>query len=274
MVPYGMTETPLLGVSEVIRRFLHEKSPDRYVQMMTISDVGHFSEEEKARIIASYPKWEVEARTKGIPILGSGRIFPVEESKIAIKHRDFPNHWPRIGAMDYGWSHNFAAAELFWDRDTDTVYLARTYRIKETTPIEHAAALRQWGRDLRWAWPRDGKRQTLEGAGIALAEQYRAQGLNMLPEAACFEDGSVSVEAGLMKMLTMMQSGRFKVFEHNNDFWEEFRLLHRKDGRVVAEGDDLICAIRYGIMSLRFARTKASADRWNRPITYPNLGLV
>ena len=77
-----MTETPLLGVSEVVRRFLHEKSPDRYVQMMSIEDVHHFSAEEKQRIIASYPKHEVEARTKGIPILGSGRIFPIEESRI------------------------------------------------------------------------------------------------------------------------------------------------------------------------------------------------
>src|SRR6516162_5296686 len=188
--PVWMTETPLLGISEVVRRFLHEKSPDRYVQMMTIEDVGHFSQEEKQRIIASYPKWEVEARTKGVPILGSGRIFPVEESKIACEHRDFPSHWPRIGGMDFGWDHPFAAVELVWDRDTDVVYVSRVHRLKEATPIEHAAAIRPWGKDLRWSWPRDGKRETLEGAGIALAEQYKAQGLNMLHEHAQFEDGS------------------------------------------------------------------------------------
>jgi hypothetical protein len=37
----------------------------------------------------------------------------------------------------------------------------------------------------------------LEGAGVALAQQYKAEGLNMLHEHAQFEDGSVSVEAGL-----------------------------------------------------------------------------
>jgi len=121
--------------------------------MMTIDDVGHFSDEEKQRILASYPKHEVEARTKGIPILGSGRIFPVEESKIAIEHRDFPSHWPRIGGMDFGWDHPFAAVELVWDRDGDVVYVNRVHRLKESTPIEHAAAIRSWGRDLRWAWP-------------------------------------------------------------------------------------------------------------------------
>jgi hypothetical protein len=233
-----------------------------------------FSDEEKQRIIASYPKHELEARTKGIPILGSGRIFPVEEVKIACEHRDFPSHWPRIGGMDFGWDHPFAAVELVWDRDTDTVYVARCYRLKESTPIEHAAALRSWGKELRWAFPRDGKRETLEGAGIALAEQYRDQGLYMLREHAQFEDGSVSVEAGLMVMLDRMRTGKLKVFKEHLDWWEEFRLYHRKDGKVVKEGDDLMCATRYGLMSLRLASTKASHDRFRQPIEYPRVGWV
>src|SRR5215813_8094633 len=272
--PLWLTQTPLLGISEVVRRFLHEKSPDRHTTFMTIDDVKHFSDEEKTRIIASYPKHEVEARTKGIPILGSGRIFPIEESKIVCEHRDFPSHWPRIGGMDFGWDHPFAAVELVWDRDSDTVYVSRVYRLKESTPIEHAAAIRAWGRDLRWSWPRDGKRETLEGAGIALAEQYRDQGLNMLPEHAQFEDGSVSVEAGLMMMLDRMRTGKLKVFKEHLDWWQEFRLYHRKDGKVVKEGDDLLCATRYALMSLRFASTQAHADKWRRPIEYPNLGIV
>jgi phage terminase large subunit-like protein len=267
--PVFMTFTPLLGVSTVVKRFLHEKSPDRHVTFMTIDDVTHYSDEEKQRIIASYPKHELEARTKGIPILGSGRIFPVEESKIVCDHRDFPSHWARIGGMDYGWDHPFAAVELVWDRDADVVYIARVHRLKEASPIEHAAALRSWGRDLRWTWPRDGKRETLEGAGISLAEQYKEQGLNMLPEHAQFEDGSVTVEAGLMMMLDRMRTGKLKVFREHNDWWEEFRLYHRKDGKVVKEGDDLLCATRYGSMMLRYAVTQSMSDRWRRPIEYP-----
>jgi phage terminase large subunit-like protein len=169
--PVWMTFTPLLGVSSVVKRFLHEKSDDRYNVVMTIDDVGHYSEDEKKKIIASYPAHELEARTKGIPVLGSGRIFPVEESLIAIDHREFPSHWPRIGGMDFGWDHPFAAVEMVWDRDSDVVYVSRTYRLKEATPVLHAAALRGWGKELPWAWPRDGRRETLEGAGIALAQQ-------------------------------------------------------------------------------------------------------
>jgi len=272
--PVWLTFTPLLGMSEVVRRFLLEKSVDRSVTQMTIWDVDHYTEQEKKTIIASYPAHELEARTKGIPVLGSGRIFPVPEERIVIEHRDIPPHWPRIGGMDFGWDHPFAAVELAWDRESDTVYLLKTHRLKEATPVVHAGALRSWGKELPWAWPRDGRRETLEGAGIALAEQYREQGLNMLFEHAQFEDGSVSVEAGLMKMLSMMQGGRFKVLRHLNDWWEEFRLYHRKDGKVVKEGDDLMAATRYAVMMLRYASTKAVYDSFRRPIKYPKSAVA
>ena len=61
-----------------------------------------------------------------------------------------------------------------------------------------AAALRPW--DLRWAWPRDGRNETLAGAGVSLAKQ--AQGLEMMADHAQFDDGGVSV--GIMDMLTRM----------------------------------------------------------------------
>jgi phage terminase large subunit-like protein len=253
--PVWMTFTPLLGMSETVRRFLLEPSPDRHVTTLIIDEAEHFSVEERARIIASYPPHEREARTKGVPTMGSGRIFPVPEETITCEARDFPKHWARIGGMDFGWDHPFAAVEIVWDRDTDTVYVSRCYRIRESTPIIHAAALRPWGKDLPWAWPRDGRRETLEGAGIALARQYTEQGLNMLSRHAQFEDKSVSVEAGIADMLIRMQSGRFKVFKHLLDWFEEFRLYHRKDGRVHKEGDDLMSATRYAVMMLRYAQT-------------------
>ena len=77
----------------------------------------------------------------------------------------------------------------------------------------------------------------------------------MLPERATFEDGSNGVEAGLSQLLERMQTGRFKVFSHLGDWFEEFRLYHRENGRVVKEHDDLMAATRYGAMMLRFAVT-------------------
>ena len=75
------------------------------------------------------------------------------------------------------------------------------------------------------------------------------------------EPGSVSVEAGLFEMLTRMQTGRFKVFRHLNDWFEEFRF----DCTIVfKENDDLMSATRYGIMMLRFAKPEKVSDRHRR----------
>jgi len=89
-----------------------------------------------------------------------------------------------------------------------------------------------------------------------------------------FDDRSVSVEAGLMDMLTRMQTGKFKVFKSHNDWWEEFRLYHRKDGKVVFEGDDLMSATRYAMMMLRFASTKIAHDKFRRKLVYPKASIA
>lgn len=231
----------------------------RHVTRMTIDDAEHYTPEQRAAIIASYPAHEREARVKGIPALGSGRIFPLPEELIACQSFEIPAHWPQIGAMDFGWDHPFAAVALAWDRDADVVYVTKAYREREATPVVHAAALRPWGDWLPWAWPHDGLQHD-KGSGSALADQYGAQGLTMMPERAHYltEDGrkETGVEAGIADMLTRMQTGRFKVFAHLADWFGEFRLYHRKDGKVVKQMDDLLSATRYGVMMLRHAETK------------------
>jgi hypothetical protein len=249
------------------------KHPDRAVIIASIDDAEHFTKEQKDQIIASYPAHEREARVKGNPVLGSGRVFPVAEEKIAIPHRTFPAHFARIGGVDFGWTHPTAAIELVHDRDADLVYVTRCHRLKESSVIQHAATLRGWGL-LKFAWPRDGARGTLENAGVPLAQQFRDQGLDLLPEHAAFADGSVSVEAGCMEMLMRMESGRFKVFDHLHDWFSEFRLYHRQDGKIVPEYDDLMSATRYAVVMLRYATTKAFNDKWRREIDYPRIGYA
>ncbi len=255
-----LTFTPLLGMSDVVRRFLVSPTADRHDTNMTIDDAAHIAPDERRRIVAAYPPHEREARAKGVPVLGSGRIFPVAESAVSVPAFPVPRHWPQLGALDFGWDHPTAAVRLAWDRDADCLYVTDCYRVREATPVVHAAALKAWGPWLPWAWPHDGLQHSKE-SGVTLADQYRCQGLRMLPEHARYADGSAGVEAGLMDLLERMQTGRLKVFAHLADWFEEFRLYHRKDGRVVKEADDLMAATRYGAMSLRFAVVDNRAAR-------------
>jgi hypothetical protein len=238
------------------------------VTRMTIEDALHIAEEERARIIAGYPAHEREARAMGLPQLGSGRVFPIEAAAIACDPFDVPRHWPRIGGLDFGWDHPTAAVRLVIDPDGDCIYVTHTYRQIETTPVVHAAILRDWGINLEWAWPADGLAHD-KGSGIRLAELYRKHHLMLLSEHAKFEDGSVGVEAGVFEMLERMQTGRWKVFRHLEDWFEEFRMYHRKEGRLVKSNDDLLAAARYAMMMRRYAKSDVPSEWWTRKIEYP-----
>lgn len=246
------TFTPLLGVTDVVKRFILDKADGTHVTQMTIDDAEHYTAGQRAAIVAGYSDFERNARTKGIPQLGSGRVYPIDQDEITCDPIPIPNHWPQIGGLDFGWDHPSAGVRLAWDRDGDVIYVTAAHRAKAQTPVLFAAAVKPWGATLPWAWPHDGLQHD-KGSGDQLAAQYRLQGLAMLPERATFEDGTNGVEAGVMELFDRMQTGRFKVFKHLNDWFEEFNLYHRKDGQIVKSGDDLLCATRYAVMMKRFA---------------------
>ncbi len=247
-----ITFTPLLGMTDVVRRFLLEPGSDTHVTNMTIWDAEHYSELQRAEIIQSYQPFERDARTKGIPQLGSGRVFPIGQEQIECDPFDIPSSWPQIGGLDFGWDHPSAGVRLAWDRDNDVLYVTSAHRAREQTPVLFAASVRPWGQWLPWAWPHDGLQHD-KGSGEQLAAQYKAQGLNMLKVRATFEDGTNGVEAGVTEMLDRMYTDRLKVFASLSSWFEEFNLYHRKDGQIVKLADDLLSATRYAIMMRRFA---------------------
>src|SRR5262249_25114844 len=254
--PLMLTFTPLLGMSEVVRRFMLETSPQRTIIKMTLDDAEHYTDEQRANIIAQYPEHMRDIRARGIQQFGAGLVFPVDEASLMVDPFERPKHWIRLGGLDFGFTHKFAACELWHDRDLDIVYLVKTWAVREQTPLEHAEVLRKW--KCIFSWPADGRNMTLAGAGIPLKEQYAKAGLEMMHQHAQFEDGSISLEAGVLEMVDRMRGGRWKVFKGANESWlDEIRTYHRdaKTGLIVKEADDAISASRYGLMMLRHGRT-------------------
>ena len=85
--------------------------------------------------------------------------------------------------------------------------------------------------------------------------------------------GSNSIEEGIMAVLQSMEAGNFKVFSTLSNWFEEFRMYHRKGGKVVPFRDDLMSATRYAFQSQRFA-VSGSDPAWTQDITYKNYGIV
>lgn len=273
-----MTFTPLLGMSTVVVRYLEEKPVGSHVTQMTIYDALHYSKEQADAIAATYPAHEREARAMGVPLMGSGRVFPVAESMIKCSAFPIPSHWPRLCGLDFGWDHPAAMAWLAWDRDTDTLYVYDCWKARETAPAQQALVIRARGEWIPVAWPHDGLQHD-KGSGVVLAKQYRDQMVNMLRDRATFEDGvSSSLEAGVLQMLDRFQSRKLRVFDHLNDWFAEYRLYHRKDGLIVKLRDDLMSATRYGMMMRRKAVTEqeglALTGRRVIPNFVPGFGVL
>lgn len=280
-----LTFTPESGMTEVVKGFLNDIKPGQALTQAGWDDCPHLDDKTKEQLLAVYSPHERDLRSKGIPVFGSGLVFPVSEDDISVEPFKLPDTWARIAAIDFGWDHPTAVVWVAHDRDSDTVYVYDTYAMSKATPIIHAAAINARPRWIPVVWPHDGYQHD-KGSGISLADQYRTHGVNMRPShftnppavgESPSKKGNNSVETGIIDILQRMETGRFKVFSNLTDWFQEFRQYHRKDGKIVPIDDDLLSCTRYCTMSLRYASIGTNGGYGSyddKELTYPNLGFV
>ena len=264
-----VTFTPLLGETDLVRHFEDGKK-GTYVQTATWDDAKHLSREDKDRFVKSYPEHERAARTRGVPMMGEGRVFPVDESSISVPAFEIPSYWTRICGIDFGISHPASGAWIAWDRDSDTLYVYDAYKRANETPIYHADAIKKRGEWIPVSWPHDGLNREKSG-GKTLRDHYADAGVNMLGISARYDKdkgGAQPIEPIVMEMLERMKTGRFYVFSHLSEWFAEFRNLHRKDGKLSAVRDDMMKATMYGIIMKRYGTTDVPmrVERYTRPV--------
>ena len=219
------------------------------VVMATWDDAPHLSDIEKQELWASIPPYQRDARSKGIPQLGSGAIYPVLESEIVVDDFQIPEYWPVVYSLDVGWNKT-AAIWGAWDRQSDVVYLwSEHYRGNAEPPI-HAAAIKARGVWIPGVFD-SAARGRGQKDGERLSDIYRDLGL-MLHKA------DKSVDAGIYAVWMRLSTGRLKVFKSCQNWLSEYRIYRRDEkGAVVKENDHLMDDTRYLIMSgLNMAITK------------------
>ena len=284
-----MTFTPESGMTETVASFMNNLQHGQSLTNATWDDAsekitslkggqGHLNEDVMTQILSSYSPHEREMRRYGRPSIGSGLVFPVQEDKLMIDPVQLEDHWPRIAGIDFGWDHPTAVVWVAWDKDEDELYIYDCYRQSKASPSVHAASIRTRSESVPIAYPHDGNRRDSMG-NPGLADQYRSLGCNMMlehftnPPALGHNKGGNSVEEGLMDMLQYMEQGRFHVFNTLVDWFEEFRMYHRKGGKVVPFKDDLMSATRYAVLSRRFA-VSSSDPTWTNEIEYKQYGII
>jgi phage terminase large subunit-like protein len=259
-----LTFTPLQGLTDVVLQFLQEgempqenEVDGRYVINATWDDAPHLSEAEKADLLAATPPHLRDARTKGIPHLGAGAIYPIDPEEFVIDPFGLPHYWPRFYILDVGWNRT-AALWVAWDREQDVFYLYSEHYRAHAEPAVHAAAVKARGEWIpglidpaaRGRQPNDGSR---------LLDDYIGLGLHLTPSAN-------AVEAGIYEVWEMISTGRLKVFRSLTNWLMEYRLYRRDEkGKVVKERDHLMDCTRYGVLSGRNVAMvePIEADLWD-----------
>ena len=226
-------------------------------------DVPHLTLESRKELWNSYPAHERDARAKGLPMLGAGRIYPYPEdgvNGVLVDPFPLPLHWPKAYGLDVGWNTT-AATFGGWDMDSDIVYIYSEHYAGQMATAIHAQAIKSRGAWLTGAIDPNAESMVANMTdGKRVLAEYIECGLDLqMAENAVF--------AGITACQNRFQSGRLKIFRTCVHTISEFRIYRTEktqDGRsikVVKKNDHAMDAMRYLIMTgLHYASVGPSDD--------------
>jgi phage terminase large subunit-like protein len=212
------------------------------------NDAPHLTIEEQLNLKTKIPPHEIEARSKGIPSIGSGMVYPVSESLITCDPFELPDSYYFVAGMDFGWKDPTALLMAAIDRDNDIIYIFHEYAMSEKTPEQHVFHLHNTKAKDYLNWipivhdPAGGASSQKDGK--SLVTLYRESGFTRLHKA------NNSREAGVQKTLQRMQNGKLKIFKTCTKLLTELRMYARDEEGMIKDGNDhLLDALRYLVMS-------------------------
>jgi phage terminase large subunit-like protein len=307
-----LTFTPLKGLSEVVKQQIGDISIDENFPDVVKNDAGalvrismhdapHLSSKMIEHYKATIPKHEHMARIEGIPALGEGAIYPIDDDKITTEYFNvdrIPPHWWVCDGIDIGINHPTARARVYRDPDSDTFYLTQCYKVSDLTTKVHAANWRdEFKGNVPIVWPHDARnrQEGLDGDTLeSVVDKYRNHGLNMTYDPVTMPNGTrLSAEGAIQIMMELMTNGRFKVMDGisggTNMFLSEKGLYRREKSangklRIIGQFDDVLHATRNAVLALlsgegkrvgsafgkhaeRKAKTKEKAYQMGKPLS-------
>lgn len=195
----SVTATPEQGITPLWDLFSKNESGRLYFQVATWDDAPHLSDEMKAELLAGYPEYQRDMRSKGVPVLGSGAVYPFNDSevneKLAIEDiQKEPYSYKMLWSCDFGYSSSTEADPsvlmlLAYNMEQDKIYVIREWNSKQGAfknrlahMPEHMATVIK-ASEYPYApllVPHDGKRQ-IEGTNTTRISEFKRLGINVLP---------------------------------------------------------------------------------------------
>lgn len=264
-----LTATPEQGQTPLNDLFDDDTTGLLYLQSVTWDDCPHITEEVKKELLAGIPEWQHDMRSKGLPVLGSGAVFPIADELITELPMKPENHWRIIAGVDFGMVVDpsvivFASIdddgiihlleEIYLDDDrspraianailnsdypNSTVIVPHDSGLNSDDPQSKGKLLLEYGVNV---WRTTFRNPVDIKLGTDELKQSTSTAYN-------------SIQAGLVEMLRRFEEGTLKVNKEMTNFLREKRTYFYKakaQGGYKPSGQDhVIDAARYAIMSL------------------------
>ena len=269
-----MAFTPLSGMTPLVQEFWAHDNPDKFLVCLSAYEALHYSPEKLRKLESKYAglsESERQARMNGIPTMGSGVVFPVDDKDIWFDYEGkIPETWERIGGLDFGrGDHPTAVVWCARDPMTDTVYVYDCIETIRKSVAENASLMRRRGAWIPISYPHDLMRDSgvsvsndklKQTEGYRYKQMYEDEGVTLTPTNAKTVEGSTKVEVGICEMRQRMLEGRLKVAKHLSEWFKEKQTYrYGEDGKPIKEKDHLLDATRYAIIMLRYAVSEREA---------------
>lgn len=269
-----MAFTPLSGMTPLVQEFWAHDNPDKFLVCLSAYEALHYSPEKLRKLESKYAglsESERQARMNGIPTMGSGVVFPVDDKDIWFDYDGkVPETWERIGGLDFGrGDHPTAVVWCARDPMTDTVYVYDCIETIRKSVAENASLMRRRGAWIPISYPHDLMRDSgvsvsndklKQTEGYRYKQMYEDEGVTLTPTNAKTVEGSTKVEVGICEMRQRMLEGRLKVAKHLSEWFKEKQTYrYGEDGKPIKEKDHLLDATRYAIIMLRYAVSEREA---------------
>lgn len=261
------TFTPDSGLTETVLHFMQKPKPgeqEKFVTMVGWDDVPHLDDMTKKSMLATIPPHLRAVKTRGVPYLGRGAIYPVPENDIVVSPMPIPDYWPRVFGLDVGWQKT-AVVWIAFDPDNGVYYIYGEYKKAEEQPPMHAEAIKARGAWIEGCIDKAARRRNEEGE--RLIDKYYELGVTIHPSLY-----SKQVESGINKVLELLSTGRLKIFNTCQEWLYEYRIYRRgEDGRIADKQEDhLMDAMRYAIdMFHEISRRKPyDIEHWDTKVAH------
>lgn len=274
-----ITATPERGYTPLNKLFDNDESGVLFLLPASWDDCPNFTPEQIEQELAQYPKWQHEMRRRGVPVIGTGAVFDVDDSQIKLMAIAPGAHWETLAAIDWGENLDPTVIAVGCKNpDNSHFYITDIHYLNGDTysrsPANVARILKENYPGITVIRPHDhpALSQQLREFGInVMVEPFRNPPQSMLrahKKTSVENTNARDIEVGLDEMRLLFSEGRLKVLAHCSKWFEEkasyFYTQNKNSGKVDrSKPDHAMDASRYLVLSLMGNRGGLYADAFN-----------